>query len=127
MRISVAAVAALVHTLPVVSTSYEDITNAPVHLETRRVPPRFGEAWRKRLGHQKPRALKNIENTTDAVECDPTAEVDADIGILACGDGEQYYCMESRDSKLGGVCVETDSVPMTARALFAGGYYERTF
>ncbi|KAG7374354.1 hypothetical protein IV203_013449 [Nitzschia inconspicua] len=41
------------------------------------------------------------------VECDPNqqlpTEADADIGILSCGDYQ--YCIESKDSSLGGFCA----------------------
>mmetsp|Transcript_13117 Transcript_13117/g.31062 ORF Transcript_13117/g.31062 Transcript_13117/m.31062 type:complete len:361 (+) Transcript_13117:1367-2449(+) len=135
MRVSLAALAVLTNTLPTVSSSNNDeivsdgmLSNSNTavrrQLETLRIPPRFGKAWSKMLGSQKPRALKNTGNKTESIECDPTTDVDADVGILACGgDIDHFYCMESKDSKLGGVCVDADPVPMTSRNLFAGGYY----
>ncbi|CAJ1888605.1 unnamed protein product [Cylindrotheca closterium] len=132
MRVSLAALAVLTNALPTVTGNNDKLvsdwgllsnSNIPVRrqLETLRIPPRFGEAWSKALGNHKSRVLKNNANRTESVECDPTAGVDADIGILACGSTDQYYCMESKESKLGGICV--DAGPMTARNLFAGGYY----
>lgn len=130
MRVNIAALAVLVNELPTVSSisvnnGIPSTSTPPVRrqLETLRVPPRFGEAWIKMLGSQKPRILRNTDNRTESVECDPTANADADIGILACGSMDQYYCMESKDSKLGGICMDTDPVPMIQRNLFAGGYY----
>lgn len=48
-------------------------------------------------------SLTNSE-LNSGVECDP--KTFADVGILSCGNGE--YCMESENSALGGVCVDTN-------------------
>jgi hypothetical protein len=41
------------------------------------------------------------------VECDPTSENKADVGILGCGMNQ--YCAESEDSNLGGFCLNSDA------------------
>lgn len=50
--------------------------------------------------------LRNVSSKwrTNELECDPAAT--ADIGVLLCGVGK--YCMESVDSKLGGICVSSE-------------------
>ena len=49
------------------------------------------------------RILKNKSSSDrdDTRECRLTSE-DADVGLLSCGEG--YYCQESPESKLGGIC-----------------------
>lgn len=53
-------------------------------------------------------------------KCNPSS-VDPDVGILSCGSDQ--YCMESKLSELGGVCVAKDLPATTSRELFANGYY----
>ena len=43
------------------------------------------------------------EKHKNAKPCDPNLD-EADVGLLSCG--FNYYCAESHDSYLGGVCVE---------------------
>lgn len=69
------------------------------------------------------RRLKNkIASNTDTMkECDPVGpSVEAaDIGILACGEGQ--YCMESENSTIGGICTmnTATAVHSTSRNLQA--------
>jgi hypothetical protein len=55
-----------------------------------------------------------LKNTTAAkVECDPTTDTgnEPDIGVLSCSN--EYYCMESPESSLGGYCVAKDEQQYT--------------
>ncbi|KAG7341946.1 hypothetical protein IV203_007038 [Nitzschia inconspicua] len=56
------------------------------------------ETKAKSIGFQ----LKNAGKEEELVECDPQSE-DADVGVLSCGVGR--YCVESDESKKGGLCV----------------------
>jgi len=77
----------------------------------------------------------------EPVECDPKIsehEDEPDVGILACG--HNYYCAESQESLLGGVCTEygtnmhrflqidTDTGGIicdpNSESYLGGGYYE---
>ena len=50
--------------------------------------------------------LKNLLHST-AIECNPEKlSASPDVGVLVCGIGR--YCMESADSKLGGLCTAID-------------------
>ena len=53
-------------------------------------------------GKQK-REYKDEEQRNTVQLCDPQVD-EADVGLLSCG--FNYYCAESHDSYLGGVCVE---------------------
>ena len=48
--------------------------------------------------------LKNLLYA-EIVNCDPIKAANPDVGVLECGLGR--CCMESAESKLGGVCVDT--------------------
>ena len=66
-------------------------------------------------------------------ECDPTKQLDFDVGILECGVDE--YCMESKFSSTGGICVNSNDRNLQKETSFLGisncdpnneyfGYYE---
>jgi hypothetical protein len=67
--------------------------------------------------------LKNImgqQRAIEQIECDSVSDSDVDIGVLACGLG--YYCQESEDSKLGGICVASATPMALDRNLQAGAF-----
>jgi hypothetical protein len=124
MRLVLAA-AFLANALPVASKRDSTISLAPESHKSLTIKPKkllihqkFGEVFTKIQGSRKSQILKNV--ASDAVQCDPKA-VDADVGILSCG--LEQYCMESKDSDLGGVCVDRDTPVVPDRKLFADGYY----
>jgi hypothetical protein len=51
--------------------------------------------------------LHNLQVLQENMECDPSLEGDADIGILSCGAGR--YCAESAESPTGGICLTNEA------------------
>ena len=45
------------------------------------------------------------ENPRNVKRCNPTA-IEADAGLLSCG--FKFYCPESQNSELWGICTEVD-------------------
>jgi hypothetical protein len=85
------------------------------------VQRKFGDVFRHRQGTRRARILSNTAHEEATKVCDPLS-LDADIGILSCG--PYHYCMESKDSDLGGVCTMRHDVPMMSeRNMLADGYY----